>query len=293
MVVIRARGSLRRMNSPEHVRQAAREDGRTEGPLRFVALRAWLVGVRRRIGSIGIIQRWGWLIALGIAVVIAGIGIGVFVLALLRAGLPDFWFDDLEVLTAATRRLFAGESWYLPRQLGGPYQTQFGDVLYPPVTAWFFAPWLVLPSWSFVAIPVGILTWQVLSARPAPWTWPLIALGASFPISLVYAGYANPTIWIVAFVGLALRFAWPGALILLKPSLFPFALIGIRSRGWWLCALVLAIASLPFLAETLIYPMVILDTQGGGLLYSALGIPLMLVPIVVWLGRTRGSAAPR
>ena len=113
------------------------------------------------------------------------------------------------------------------------------------------------------------------------------------PISLVYAGYANPTIWIVAFVGLALRFAWPGALILLKPSLFPFALIGIRSRGWWLCALVLAIASLPFLAETLIYPMVILDTQGGGLLYSALGIPLMLVPIVVWLGRTRGSAAPR
>ena len=88
--------------------------------LRFARFRAGWSASAERIGSIGIIQRWGWLIALGLAVVIAGIGIGVFVLALLRAGLPDFWFDDLEVLLAATRRLFAGESWYLPRQLDGP-----------------------------------------------------------------------------------------------------------------------------------------------------------------------------
>src|SRR6185295_18700414 len=66
-----------------------------------------------RFGQIGIIQRWGWLIAMGVAVVIAGIGIGIFVLALLLAGWPDFWFHDLEVLLDATRRLFAGESWYL------------------------------------------------------------------------------------------------------------------------------------------------------------------------------------
>ena len=207
--------------------------------------------------------------------------------------MPDFWFRDLEVLTAATQRLFAGGSWYLPRQLEGPYQTEFGDVLYPPVAAWFFAPWLVLPAWSFVVIPVGILTWHVLSARPAPWTWPLIAFGATYPVTLVYAGYANPTVWIAAFVGLALRYAWPGALILLKPSLLPFALIGIRSRGWWLCALGLAIASLPFLADTLIYPRVILDTQGAGPLYSVLGLPIMLVPVVAWLGRRREPAAPR
>ena len=146
MVVIGARGSLRRMNSPENVR-AGRPRGRANRGSSAPRRASGVVGrVRRRIGSIGIIQRWGWLIALGLAVVIAGIGIGVFVLALLRAGWPDFWFDDLEVLTAATRRLFAGESWYLPRQLDGPYPTEFGDVLYPPVAAWFFAPWLVLPS---------------------------------------------------------------------------------------------------------------------------------------------------
>ena len=41
-----------------------------------------------RFASIGIIQRWGWLIAIGLAVVIAGIGIGIFVLSLLIAGFP-------------------------------------------------------------------------------------------------------------------------------------------------------------------------------------------------------------
>ena len=183
-----------------------------------------LTRAAERFGQIGIIQRWGWLIAIGLAVVIAGIGIGIFVLALLIAGWPDFWFHDLEVLLDATRRLFAGESWYLERQLHGPYPAQFGDVMYPPVLAWFLVPWLILPAWTFVAIPVGILAWHIVAARPAPWTWPLLALGLTYPITLVHAGFANPTLWMAAFAALGLRFAWPGALILLKPSLLPFAL---------------------------------------------------------------------
>ena len=165
--------------------------------------------------------------------------------------------------------------------------------MYPPVLAWFLVPWLVLPAWTFIAIPVAILAWHIVAARPAPWTWPLIALGLTYPITLVHGGFANPTLWMAAFAALGLRFAWPGALILLKPSLLPFALIGIRSRGWWLVARGPRIASLPFLAETLIYPRVVLDAQGGGLLYSGLVIPFMLVPVVAWLGRRRESAAPR
>jgi hypothetical protein len=250
-------------------------------------LRGSLAAIGERIGNIGIIQRWGWLIAIGLAVVIAGIGIGIFVLALLINRFPDFWYRDLEVLLDATRRLFAGESWYLPRQLNGPYPTEFGDVLYPPAVAWFLLPWLVLPAWTFIAIPVAILAWHIVDAHPAPWTWPLIAFGLTFPITLVHGGFANPTLWMGAFVALGLRYAWPSALILLKPSLVPFALIGIRTRGWWLCALALVIASLPFLSETLIYPRVALDAQGGGLLYSGLVIPFMLVPVVAWLGRRR------
>ncbi len=260
---------------------------------RFAGIRGSLERAAERLGQVGIIQRWGWLIAIGLAVVIAGIGIGIFVLALLLAGWPDFWFHDLEVLLDATRRLFAGESWYLDRQLHGPYPAQFGDVMYPPVLAWFLVPWLILPASTFVVIPVAILAWHIVAARPAPWTWPLLALGLTYPITLVHAGFANPTLWMAAFAALGLRFAWPGALILLKPSLLPFAFIGIRTRGWWLVAGGLAVASLPFLAETLIYPRVVLDAQGGGLLYSGLVIPFMLVPVVAWLGRRRGSAAPR
>ena len=251
------------------------------------AIRGSLASLGERIGNVGIIQRWGWLIAIGLAVVIAGIGIGIFGLALLIAGFPDFWFRDLDVLLDATRRLFAGESWYLDRQLHGPYPTEFGDVLYPPVVAWFLTPWLVLPAWTFIAIPVAIVVWHIIDAHPKPWTWPLIAFGLTFPITLVHGAYANPTLWMGAFAALGLRFAWPAALILLKPSLVPFALIGIRTRGWWLCALGLGLASLPFLAETLIYPRVALDAQGGGFLYSGLVIPFMLVPVVAWLGRRR------
>ena len=262
---------------------------------RFDAVLEPLTRAAERFGQIGIIQRWGWLIAIGLAVVIAGIGIGIFVLALLLAGWPDFWFHDLEVLLDATRRLFAGESWYLERQLHGPYPARVRrrDV---PAGRWpgSSSPWLILPAWTFVAIPVAILAWHVVAARPAPWTWPLIALGLTYPITLVHAGFANPTLWMAAFAALGLRYAWPGALILLKPSLLPFALDRHpdREAGGWSPA-ASRVASLPFLAETLIYPRVVLDAQGGGLLYSGLVIPFMLVPVVAWLGRRRESAAPR
>jgi hypothetical protein len=226
-------------------------------------------------------------IALASAILIAALGIAGFLLSLHNTGWPNFWFRDLDVLTDATRRLFAGESWYLERQLHGAYQHQFGEVLYPPVVAWLFVPWLILPAWTFIAIPVAILAWHIVSARPAPWTWPLIAFGLTFPITLVHAGYANPTLWMAAFVGLGFRFGGPAALVLLKPSLLPFALIKMRSRAWWAVVAVVALASLPFLSQTLDYPRVLLDARGSGMLYSALVIPFMLVPVVAWLGRRR------
>jgi hypothetical protein len=122
--------------------------------------------------------------------------------------------------------------------------------------------------------------------RPASWTWPILVLCLVFPVTLVYIAYANPTMWIAAFVALGLRFGWPGVLVLLKPSLAPFALIGIRTRGWWIGLLMLAIASLPFLAMTIDYPRVLLDQRGSDLLYSGTSIPALALPVVAWLGRT-------
>jgi hypothetical protein len=73
----------------------------------------------------------------------------------------------------------------------------------------------------------------------------------------------------------------------------PFALIGIRDRRWWLTIVVLVLASLPFLADTLRYPQVLLDAQAnpvdgrGGPLYSITEFPLLAIPILAWLGRRR------
>jgi hypothetical protein len=230
--------------------------------------------------------RWGDPVAVGLAVVIVAAGLAFFIEAGNEVGWTRIWFDDLKIYTDATARLFAGDGWYLPRQLGGAYHIEFGDVLYPPVTAWFFTPWLILPAWTFSAVPVGILGWFVLAARPAAWTWPILAFCLVFPVTLVYIAFANPTIWVAAFVALGLRFGWPGVLVLLKPSLAPFALIGIRSQSWWIGLIGLGLASIPFLDMTLDYPRILLDSRGGNFLYSGTSIPILALPIVAWLGRT-------
>ena len=133
----------------------------------------------------------------------------------------------------------------------------------------------------------------LVAARPAPWTWPLIALGLTFPITLVHAGFANPTLWMAAFAALGLRYALARGLDPVEAVPAAVRLIGIRSRGWWLVAGGLAVASLPFLADTLIYPRVVLDAQGGGLLLFGPRHPVYARSSRGVAGRRRESAAPR
>jgi hypothetical protein len=230
-------------------------------------------------------RRWGRPLAFALTVVTTVLGFAFFLVAGTWAGWDRPAFDDFLLYRDATARILGGGGWYLPHQLAGPYEISHGDVLYPPVSAWFFAPWLVLPPITFTAIPTAIVAWFVVRARPAAWTWPILAFCLAYPITLIYIVFANPSVWIAAFVALGLRFGWPGVLVLLKPSLAPFALIGIRSRGWWVGLALLAIGSLPFLAQTLDYPRVILNSRGGGLLYSVISIPLVVLPLVAWLGR--------
>jgi hypothetical protein len=48
--------------------------------------------------------------------------------------------DDYRIYMDATNRWLAGGSYFLSRQLAGPYQLEMGDVMYPPVALWLFAP---------------------------------------------------------------------------------------------------------------------------------------------------------
>ena len=72
----------------------------------------------------------------------------------------------------------------------------------------------------------------------------------------------------MAIATVCLARGWPLTLVLLKPSLAPFALPGIHRRSWWIVLGLMGLAILPFWELALLYPQVILDSRGGGLLYS-------------------------
>jgi hypothetical protein len=196
---------------------------------------------------------------------------------------------DLTYYANLASRLFTGHGWYVDRQLHGPWQINFTDeVLYPPAAAWLFAPFIVLPVGALLLIAIAVMVLLIRSWRPAPWTWPLMALCLAWPLTLLKGISGTSTVFVMMGVGLGLRYRWPSVFILLKPSFLPLALIGIRSRGWWIGLGVLVLLSLPFLGDTLLYPKVMADSRSSeGIFYSLVDLPMILIPIIAWLGRTR------
>lgn len=195
---------------------------------------------------------------------------------------------DLRLYTGQVQTVLGGGPWYHDRQLHGPYLIEWGDILYPPVTILFFAPWIVLPFVLWLAIPTVVVGYVVREWRPKPWAWVVIALCILWPFTLLKILSGNPSLWVVMLVALGIRFRWPAAFILLKPSFLPFALIGIRSRWWWVVAIALVVLSVPFAALTLQYPQVILDSRSSdGILYSIADLPMVMIPVIAWFARTR------
>jgi hypothetical protein len=124
--------------------------------------------------------------------------------------------------------------------------------------------------------------------------WPLLALCVAWPTTLLKTWTGNPVIWTVAALALGTRFAWPSVFVLLKTSLFPFALFGANRRSWWIALAVLIGLSIPFGSLWIDWVASIANSRGGGLLYSTLEIPMLLLPLVAWAGRRSAPiAAPR
>ena len=191
----------------------------------------------------------------------------------------------------AALRWFNGGTFYLEHQLTGPY-IPTGEPLYPPVTLWLLVPFAHLPAFLWWAVPSVLFGYALYRLGPHGW-WVPAAVGV-FAVSKTIDAWwlGGPTIWIPAFLALGLwRGGW-AVLVLLKPSLFPFALAGIGRRAWWLTAGVLALISLPFGAMWLDWLRVV-QNSGSNLLYSADQVPMMLVPVIAWLGgRSRRAAQP-
>jgi hypothetical protein len=199
--------------------------------------------------------------------------------------------DVLLYIDAADRWL-AGGPFYEPRQLAGPYEVAHGDILYPPVGLWLFAPAAILPLpiglvlwWS---IPAAITAGAILRVSPRPAVWPLIALCLAWPTTPLKIWTGNPVIWCIAAMAVAIVWRGGAPFALLKPSLFPFALFGIRQRAWWIGLAIFVGLCVPFGAMWADWARTVVNARGAGLLYSALEAPMLALPLVAWAGRRRG-----
>jgi hypothetical protein len=180
-------------------------------------------------------------------------------------------------------------TFYLPHQLAGPYVVQADvDVLYPPLGLILFVPlvWMPFPLWWIVpGIVVATTLWRL---HPALWTWPIMAALFAWPRGVSNLIYGNSDMWIATFICGGLLLAWPAVLVLMKPSVLPFALIGARRRSWWIAAITLGLVSLPFLSLWRDFYLAIHNSDAAWY-YSLDDMPPLFIPVVAWLGRRDGG----
>jgi len=220
----------------------------------------------------------------GVVLVVAGYELAIVVPRAISLGAP--LGVDFHQYLDHTRRFVENGSFYLEHQLHGPYLIELGDPLYPPAILYLLVPFLVIPQILWWVAPLGLMAALVVTSRPKSWAWPVLALIAADPRTMEIVIYGNPAMWIGAAVAGALLWSWPGALVLLKPSLAPFALIGIRSRGWWLALAVGVVLSAPLASLYVQFARVLLDSNGSWS-YSLPDVPFVALPLVAWLARTR------
>jgi hypothetical protein len=241
---------------------------------------------RGDVGSRSSAVFWG-----AIAVTAVLLLVDLFDVALNGSAIRSELSVDYRLYIDAARSWLHGGPFFQPYQLAGPYQISAGDILYPPVALVLFVPFTFLPAVLWWLIPAVAVGWSLIRLRPRAITWPLMALCIAWPPTLVKVVTGNPVMWAVAAMALGVVYAWPSVLVLIKPSLFPFALFGARRRAWWLALGAFVLVSLPFGSLWLDWVTSVLNSQGGGLAYSSLEVPLLALPLIAWLGRTRIETA--
>lgn len=190
-------------------------------------------------------------------------------------------------------RWLADGSFYLPHQLSGPYVGQLMvDVFYPPSALLLFVPFAFLPPVLWWALPILILGYALVRLHPAPWAWLVVAILLAWPRSIGIYLFGNTDMWAVAAVASGIVWGWPAAFLAMKPVLLPFAFPAVRRRAFWVGLAGLAVISLFMLPLWFDYV-----TAMAGLtidLSAPVGsFPLMMIPIVAWLGRRRTVSTER
>jgi hypothetical protein len=239
------------------------------------------------------------LASFAISALILGFGIVVAVMTWTTVAAADRVGADFLLYLDASRGLLDGRSLYPAHQVAAPYLLADGDILYPPPIVLLMLPFTVLPAILFWIVPITTVAAVVIRHRPAPWSWPLLALGLAYPVTSLKIVHGNPTMWIVAAIALATVTAGPAVFVFLKPTLAPFALIGASRRRWWFALGVAALVAVAFAPLWPDYLRVLANARNpNGILYSLDEVPFAIVPVVAWLASPRFArpvwlAAPR
>lgn len=198
---------------------------------------------------------------------------------------------DYAFYRAIGERWLTDGTYYLPHQLAGQYDIRLMvDVLYPPTALALFVPLVWLPAAAWWVTPVAVLGYAAYRWRPVVTAWPILILCLMWPRALGAIFYGNTDMWVAAAVAGGLLWGWPALIVALKPTFLPLAIVGIRRRAWWLgasVALMSAVAMAPLWGQYL----TVITSVRFGWDYSLGSAPLVLLPIVAWLARSRDRAA--
>lgn len=187
---------------------------------------------------------------------------------------------DYRWVMAQAARIRDGGPVYVPEGLIHP--GEWAD-LYPPSTVvLLFLPMSFLPAVVWWTVPLSILAAVVLWHRPSLVGWAAISvLFVAWPHTWTAIQLGNTIMWIAAFVALATVWRGFAVLVLLKPTLLPFTLLGVRSRGWWVGAVALGATLLvPWWDD---YLRVLGNLRDFGPTYSFHDLGLVVIPVVAWV----------
>jgi len=200
---------------------------------------------------------------------------------------------DYRTYIPAAQSWLDGDGFYRSWQLAGPYQLVNPAVMYPPTALVLFVPAVFLPPLGWWLVPAALTVIGLWGARPPTWRWPFIAICLLYPNTLWLVLSGNPDIWAVAFLALATRWPASSAWIVLKPTLAPLAVLGMRTRRWWLFVAALTIVSAALVLMWRDYVVVLMNARGdrATFLWVVYETPLLAIPLLVgWNGpRGRGS----
>lgn len=186
-------------------------------------------------------------------------------------------------------RFLGGGPWYLADQLTGqPYALGImTDNLYPPTAIFLFPLTLVPVLWWGIPLTVTLACFRAW--RPSAWALAGMLVLLTWPRAHAAILFGNTDMWAMAGVAAGLRWGWPAAVLWIKPTFAPLALLGVRDRRWWLLTLVPVILTLPLWPQ---YLVAVRDARIGWD-YSLGSLPLLLLPVVGWLGRRTSVRQPQ